>query len=94
MIASRGAFSHRMPFARQISSNLTQNMPACVGSVGKAPPAGTAGLELSYVSKDGESGFPGTVEIKVVYTSPALQVRRKNLCNIYGLHFIQCNLRN
>ncbi len=30
--------------------------------------AGTAGLELSYVSKDGESGFPGTVEIKVVYT--------------------------
>jgi len=39
--------------------------------VWKAAPASTAegqGLELTYVSKDGEEGFPGNLSVKVVYT--------------------------
>jgi aldose 1-epimerase len=39
--------------------------------VWKATPVSTAegqGLELTYVSKDGEEGFPGTLSAKVVYT--------------------------
>ena len=34
----------------------------------KGLPKGTKGLELSYVSKDGEMGFPGKVTVKVVYS--------------------------
>ena len=33
----------------------------------KGLPKGSKGLELSYVSKDGEMGFPGTVKCKVTY---------------------------
>jgi aldose 1-epimerase len=39
--------------------------------VWKATPAGAAegqSLELTYVSKDGEEGFPGTLSVRVVYT--------------------------
>jgi aldose 1-epimerase len=42
--------------------------------VWKATPASTAegqSLEFTYVSKDGEEGFPGTLSVKVVYTLTA-----------------------
>ena len=42
--------------------------------VWKATPASTAegqSLEFTYVSKDGEEGFPGTLTVKVVYTLTA-----------------------
>ena len=34
----------------------------------KKMPRGSSGLELTYVSKDGEMGFPGKVTVKVTYT--------------------------
>ena len=108
-----GRYGNRIRRAKFILDNVTYTLTPNIGTnqlhggkkgfhnqVWDAKQTGDSILELRYLSKDGEEGFPGNLEVKVIYTLTAnneLQIEylattdKKTVLNLTAHPFFNLN---